>query len=126
MARPSILSTLPDDVRNELNDKLRAAGYGDLIAITEWITAKGYATSKSSLHRYSSALESTDRVAGRQVAQIRQAIRSGAQTPSVADGRSGEILLELGRIKVYEHTLLQELMGIASMDGIPDRPDIPA
>lgn len=46
-----LVDDLPDDVRHELDEMLSDTSYG-YIAISEWLKAKGYTISKSSIGRY--------------------------------------------------------------------------
>lgn len=46
-----LVDDLPDDVRHELDEMLADTSFG-YIAISEWLSAKGYTISKSSIGRY--------------------------------------------------------------------------
>jgi len=53
----SIFDTMPDGVRDELNQKLFGSGFGDLVALSAWLGEQGYEVSKSSLGVYSKGLK---------------------------------------------------------------------
>ncbi|MDD5271095.1 MAG: DUF3486 family protein [Methylovulum sp.] len=53
----SIFDTMPDAVRDELNQKLFGSGFGDLVALSAWLGQQGYEVSKSSLGVYSKGLK---------------------------------------------------------------------
>ena len=59
MPRATTINSLPDDVKEELWRRLQTMGFGNYEAHAEWLTAQGFVTSKSALHRYASAHEAT-------------------------------------------------------------------
>lgn len=54
--RPRI-STLPASIRRQLDRKLKASGFGNLVAIAAWLESKGYAIGKSAVGVYSKRLK---------------------------------------------------------------------
>lgn len=56
--RPAI-ELLPEDVKDELNRKLLESGFGDLVALSGWLTEQGYEISKSSVGVYSKGLKAS-------------------------------------------------------------------
>lgn len=59
---PTILraARLPDQIRNELDQRLRAAAYGEIRAISDWLKERGIEISKSGLSRYAVRLRAAD------------------------------------------------------------------
>ena len=48
----SLISRLPATVRDQLNRRLAAAAFGDIVGQAAWLTAKGYPVGKSSVGVY--------------------------------------------------------------------------
>lgn len=105
MGRRANISRLPEDVKTALDERLRANGYSQYHELSLWLTEAGYPISKSAIHRYGQALERTDALTGFDYPALRRVMSEGYQL----DQRESEILIELGRIRVYEWTLLNEL-----------------
>ena len=59
MPQVSAIAKMPIRVRQELNDRLLAAGFGDYKGLAEEFTRRGYRIGKSSLHRYGQRLENS-------------------------------------------------------------------
>lgn len=57
MPRRSKVMSLPPDERDALNAELVERGFQDYEGLEDWLAARGYAISKSSLHRYGSRFE---------------------------------------------------------------------
>ena len=55
----SIIETLPTSLRDELNRRLLASGYGDLEGQAEWLRAQGVQIGKSAVGEYSKGLKET-------------------------------------------------------------------
>jgi hypothetical protein len=53
-AAPKI-STMPEVIRDQLDRRLVASGFGDLVAIAGWLSDQGYPIGKSALGAYSKA-----------------------------------------------------------------------
>lgn len=66
MPTRSQVDLLPQEVRAELDSRLIQNGFGDYLALVEWLQEQGYEISKSSLHRYGQRFE--DKVAALRVA----------------------------------------------------------
>lgn len=54
--RPKVL-TLPAEVRAELDARLVANGFGDYVALSEWLESQGYTIGKSALHKYGRSIQ---------------------------------------------------------------------
>lgn len=119
----SKIAKLPASVRRELDDRLRAAGYGDLILTADWLTGMGYALSKSALHRYSAGLKQEDTISGRNVVSVRLSMQATA-TPAEVGGRKAALLAELGRLRMYEHSILEELKAIVALESASAPPAV--
>lgn len=57
MGRPSKVKKLPPELLDDLNARLIGQGFAGYDELVEWLSAKGYDISRSSLHRHGSALE---------------------------------------------------------------------
>ena len=53
----SKIDALPADIRGELNQELLARNFSDYDGLARWLGQRGYAVSKSSIHRYGSKFE---------------------------------------------------------------------
>lgn len=75
--RPRI-NTLPAAVRAQLDRKLKAAAYGDLVAIAAWLKSKGYPIGKSAVGVYSKRLQAAASPGGVQLLPQQPAAPSAA------------------------------------------------
>src|SRR5258708_32952676 len=71
--RSSVFTRLPRRVRQRLDQRLIAGGFGGYVELTQWLNDQGYRVSKSALNRYGIDLEHRERelalaTAGRQAA----------------------------------------------------------
>ncbi len=57
MPQRSKVVLLPDEILNELNDRLIAGRFSDYRALAQWLKDKGFEISKSSLHEYGKSFE---------------------------------------------------------------------
>lgn len=57
MGRASKVKQLPPGLLDELNARLIGQGFAGYDELVEWLHAKGFDISRSSLHRHGSALE---------------------------------------------------------------------
>ena len=57
MGRPSKVKQLPPELLDDLNARLIGQGFSGYDELVEWLHAKGFDISRSSLHRHGSALE---------------------------------------------------------------------
>jgi hypothetical protein len=96
---------LPEPLRATLQTKLRAAGYGDLVAAAAWLTAQGHPIGRSSVGEYAKALKARDTEAGTSDPLL---VLARYMAPSEVTGRLAEIERALGRLKVREAALLAE------------------
>ncbi len=60
MPKRSVFHKLPDGIRGQLNRRLRAAAYGDTIAVADWMTSRGYPIRKSQVSAYAVTLRELD------------------------------------------------------------------
>lgn len=108
MASPLSATTLPARLRAQLDAKLRAAGYGNVVATSAWLAEMGHPLSKSAIHRYSSRLRAVDAAAGRGVAPVLES-RPASKKRDVSGNRRAEILEELRSLHARQGELLAEL-----------------
>lgn len=57
MARRTAVDALPSDVRQALDERLVACGFGGYVDLADWLQTQGYSISKSALHRHGQTLE---------------------------------------------------------------------
>lgn len=107
MARKSTMHKVPDDLRNEVNARLRKELYANQQGVRQWLADQGYDISKSSFNRYVVALKANDGNRGRSTLGL---IARDADANGLT--RADEILMELGRLRVREAELLDELREI--------------
>lgn len=111
MSRRSEVLKLPVPIRCELDDRLRAAAYGEYVGVAEWLTEKGYSLSKSSIHRYGQTLRGVDATQGDQDAMVGVAkLATGTRPTAVRDA----LLFELGRLRYQECKLLAQIAQLDS------------
>nr|DAX18352.1 MAG TPA: Protein of unknown function (DUF3486) [Caudoviricetes sp.] len=60
MARKSFITALPKEIVEALHERIRAAEYGDHMAMVEWVKQQGYHASKSAMCRYTLELKARD------------------------------------------------------------------
>jgi hypothetical protein len=94
----AILTKLPSKVRAELDAKLRSAGYGDCVAIAEWLTAAGYPIRKSAVAVCSLSLKVRDRAG------------PGGLSPRDL------LIFKLGSNRLREAQILDELKALEALD----------
>ncbi|KAB8173403.1 DUF3486 family protein [Lysobacter maris] len=105
MPRSSKLLKLPQDLLTELNDRIRANGYSGYADLSAWLRGKGHVVGRSAVHAYGQSLREVDAGAGDVAAIVS---RAGVGQPC-RNQRAEAIVAELGRLRVREHQLLQEL-----------------
>ena len=97
-ARSKIETTLPDDVRAELDRRLVASAFADYSGLSLWLEAQGFEISRSSLHRYGQGFElrlAALRVATEQAKAITEAMGDDA-------GALGEALTAVAQEKAFQ------------------------
>ncbi len=81
MSKRPFVSTLPSPVREELNRRLVASNFGQVVQHAEWLTSKGYAIGKSAVGEYSKL--------------HRSAIEAEVSAKHTARGKKGEVAARL-------------------------------
>ncbi|MBP6582961.1 MAG: DUF3486 family protein [Chromatiaceae bacterium] len=102
--RPAV-AQLPTEVRDELNSRLIANGFGDYAALSNWLSQAGYEISKSALHRWGDKLEQEFTGA---MADARRAAELGRALAGDDDGTG----LRRATTAMAQETLLRVLMGL--------------
>ena len=112
--KKSFAATLPPDVRADLDRELIQRGFAGYAAIAQWLSARGYAISKSAVHRHGAALE-------RRIERIRAASEQ-AQVLVDAVGDDGGALADASMRAIQQriHDVL-----VAADDG-EEQPDLRA
>ncbi len=106
MARKSFVSDLPDTVLHELNDRIRAAKYGDHDTNVEWLDDLGYNSSRSAMGRYALELKKLD---GHQGTAGSLALHASIES---TNSSVGALLKELGELEYKKHQILVKLQEI--------------
>lgn len=111
--RPAV-AQLPQEVRDELNSRLLANGFGDYAALSSWLSEAGYEISKSALHRWGDKLE--QEFAGA-MADARRAAELGRALAGDDDGTG----LRRATTAMAQETLLRVLMGLRQAEDAVSR-----
>jgi hypothetical protein len=119
MSRPTFLSRISEETREELNRKLRSTFYSGFLEVAEWLKGLGFNASKSSVHRYAVALRESD---GMNYASG-LTIAAKARTSISGLCREEQIFMEIGRLRVMENELLVELSKLRDDPELRDDPD---
>lgn len=105
MGRLSALLNLPLELQDELNDRIRKAGYGALDEQREWLASRGHKVSRSALGRHSQAMRAADSSLGDPRARLAEVkVRPPAQ--------ARRLLMELGRLQVAQARILAQLQAL--------------
>jgi len=97
VVRRSAVLGLPEDVREQLEDRLVGSAFSNYVGLAEWLESQGYKISKSSLHRYGSDFQSS--LEGLHIATKQaQAI---VQSSPDDEGVMAESLLRLMQSKIF-------------------------
>lgn len=104
MPKARKIMQIPQNIRDELNRRLRDNGYSDFVVLSEWLKWLGHDISKSAIHRYTVGLKEQD--------QAYSAFTTGFQI-GIPDHTASEILMELGALRVRENDLLKRLEDIS-------------
>ena len=89
MPAPSKIDLLPPEVRGELDRRLIAAGFGSVVALSEWLSERGFEISKSTVGVHSLRLK---RRLAAVTASTEAAKLIAAAAPDEADDRSNAII----------------------------------
>jgi hypothetical protein len=99
----SNVELLPEEIRQELEQKLIQGGFSGYVALAEWLRSLGYEISKSSVHRYGKNFE--DRLRALKVATDQaKAIAEASEDDA---GAMNDAIIRLVQTKTFE--LLVEL-----------------
>lgn len=96
-ARP-LVTFLPDDVREELNQRLISSGFSGYVELSEWLEGKGFLISKSSIHRYGQEFQ--NRLEALKVTT--EQAKAVAETLGDDENLVGDVLLRLASQKLFD------------------------
>ena len=101
MPPPSKIDMLPEEVRRELDTKILANGFGGYVALSAWLSDKGFAIGKTNVGNYGQKLE-------RRMAAIKASTEAArmiaAAAPDDADERSNAII-SLVQTEIFDSLL---------------------
>lgn len=103
MSRAAAVDKLPAEIKTELKQRLRAAGYGELDENVEWLRERGHSTSRSALGRFALRLKTLDK-AGEALTEL-----VGSDDGAITD-EAAALLVELGSLRVRERRILDRLI----------------
>ncbi len=104
MPKRSTVFSLPAAARVELDRRLAEGSFSDYTGLVEWLDSKGFAISRSALHRYGSELE-------RRIDQVREATMQAEALVAAAPDDAGAMAdasLRLVQEKIFELMLAAE------------------
>lgn len=96
---------LPDEVRQALEQKLIGGGFADYQGLAEWLAEKGYAVSKSALHRFGQDFEERCQLLRTATQQARAIVDA---TPD-DEGAMTEALMRLLQEKLFAVLMQMEV-----------------
>lgn len=104
MPQRNKIHTLPSEVRDELDQRLIANGFGSHTELADWLAGLGFEISKSSVQRYSQPLE-------RRIAQVKLASESAQALVTASGDDTGAVAdasLRLIQERIYDVMLASE------------------
>jgi hypothetical protein len=114
MPVPGKVAVLPEDVREELNQKLIAAGFGKCEELSDWLFEKGFEISKTTVNEHAKKLK-------RRLATITASTETAKilakAAPDEADDRSNAI------IAMIQSELFEALLGMEEAVETVDKVD---
>ena len=102
------IDKLNDELKREVDNKLRENGYGELVATCKWLSeTHGVKISKSALGRYSKDRKTKDKAAHLMTKDVRG---------SLAGKQEIDLLAELGTLRIREHRIINLLEQMGFID----------
>lgn len=112
MPQRSAVMSLPQSVREELDQRLVRTGFSGYVALAEWLGEQGFEISKSTLHRYGSEFEEklgALRVATQQAQAIAEAVGDD-------ENALGDALVRLTQQKAFEVLMRLNVEDVQDID----------
>jgi 2,4-dienoyl-CoA reductase-like NADH-dependent reductase (Old Yellow Enzyme family) len=111
---------LPQDLREELNERLVNTGFQDYDGLTDWLEERGFKLSRSAVHRYGrglqeefeEAMDATARIVQDQLLRITIAMRKAEHEPEKAAKHLSSVtraLADIGRVSLGQKKWAREL-----------------
>ena len=104
------MAKVPDPLREKLNARLRANGYSDFCALSDWMSEQGYPISKSAIHRYTLRLRKVDAIDRIGMA----AVLATPATPAPRKRKNGQFNPEEKQLLDHYRTLPESVKIVAS------------
>ncbi|AQU83238.1 MULTISPECIES: DUF3486 family protein [unclassified Halomonas] len=106
---------LPQEVREELNEKLVSSGFQGYEALAGWLSERGYNVSKSSVHRYGQDLQEEFEEA---MGDVRKTTELARAMASESEDESGHLIDATARI--VQDQLLRISIAMRKAEHEPD------
>ena len=113
MSARSKIASLPEPIRQELDKRLIAAGFGNYSDLAAWLESEGYEIGRSSIHRYGSPLE-------HRIEQVRlstQAAETLVEAAGDDKGALADASLRLIQQRIYDVMLASDDGDLRSLSG---------
>lgn len=111
MPPPSKIDLLPEETRRELDERIVANGFGGYVALSEWLSERGFEIGKSTLGAHGKGLE-------RHIARVRAATQAAQvleeSTRDDTDARSNAIYAQ------FQSGIFDALLAIDEAEEEPD------
>lgn len=114
MSRRSAIFDLPQEVREELSERLISSGFGGYEGLSDWLADKGFSISKSAIHRYGQGLQEDFDAAMGDVRKAQELARAYASaSPDDSQALTGAVAA------MAQESLLRIMIGLRKVESDP-------
>lgn len=107
---------LPQELRDELNERLVSSGFQDYQGLTEWLEENGFKLSRSAVHRYGSALQEEFDEAMGAVRKSTEMAKAWAESDEDTQGA-----LAGATSQMVQHQLMQITLALGRAEHEPEK-----
>lgn len=107
---------LPQELRDELNERLVSNGFQDYEGLTSWLAENGFKLSRSAVHRYGSALQEEFDEAMGAVRKSTEMAKAWAESDEDAQGA-----LMGATSQMVQHQLMQITLALSRAEHEPEK-----